>query len=78
MKIWTSVLVAALGTAAMAQTSIYAPARSIKDQNISLRGWGSGTISETDETAFEGAFSLRVSTRNFFQGGMIAFGNPLD
>jgi len=58
--------------------AIYAPVRAIKDQGISVRGWGSGTISETDELAYEGTYSIRVSTRNFFQGGILEFANPVD
>lgn len=74
----------ALGTAALsvallanAQT-IYNPTRSVKDQGMSLKSWGSGTIAETDETAFEGTTSIRVSSRNFFQGGIITFATPVD
>lgn len=59
-------------------TTLYAPVRSIKDQGISVRGWGSGTISETDEMAYEGTYSIRVSTRNFFQGGILSLTNPVD
>lgn len=77
-KFWTSIIVAALGTSAFSQGPIYMPAKTFKDQNITVRGWGSGTIAETDETAFEGTYSVRVSSRNFFQGGLITFGNPVD
>jgi hypothetical protein len=67
-------------TSAFAQKSIelYQPAESTKDQGISLKGWGSGTISQTDETFFVGSYSLRISTRSFFQGGSITFGQPSD
>lgn len=58
--------------------SVYGPVRSIKDQGISVRGWGSGSISETDELAYEGIYSIRVSTRNLFQGGILAFSNSVD
>jgi plastocyanin len=59
---------------------LYAPARSIADQRISVRPWGSGTIAETDEFAPPGAgvTSIRISTRNLFQGGELDFGKPLD
>jgi hypothetical protein len=57
---------------------IWQPNRHVKDQSIALVGWGSGSISEADETAFEGAFSLRVSTHNYFQGGFVKFKNPVD
>ena len=74
----------ALGTAslaaamcALAQT-LYNPTRSVKDQGIGLTSWGSGTIAETDETAFEGTTSIRVSSRNYFQGGIVTFATPLN
>jgi hypothetical protein len=67
------------GSAAAQGTSVfYNPVRTAKDQGIALRGWGSGLISETDEAAYEGTNSLRVSTRNFFQGGVIRFEKPVD
>lgn len=56
---------------------LYTPVRTIRDQGISLRAWGSGTVSETDEQAYEGTNSIRVSTRNFFQGGVIVFTAPV-
>jgi len=63
----------------MAQSAIlYQPARTAKDQGLTIRSWGSGTISETDETAFQGTNSIRVSTHNFFQGGILSFGSPVD
>lgn len=62
---------------ASAQT-IYAPTRTIDEQGIKLSGWGSGTISQTDEMKNEGSYSLRVSTRNYFQGGMIMLTKPVD
>ena len=55
---------------------IYQPNRHAKDQGIKLVPWGSGTIAEADETSFDGAFSLRVSTHNYFQGGFISFDQP--
>ncbi len=67
-------LVAASATA----QSVYQPNRKIAEQNIVLKGWGSGTISETDEQKFEGVYSLCLTTRNFFQGGMINLGSPID
>src|SRR2546423_11522211 len=74
------ILFLACGIAA-AQTipvDLYAPARSIKDQKITLVGWGSGTIAETDGVAFAGTTSIRVSSRNFFQGGTMVLGQPVD
>lgn len=59
-----------------AGTVIYAPTRSTADQGIALKSWGSGTISETDEVIFEGTKSIRVSSRNFFQGGRVIFTEP--
>src|ERR1044072_6398579 len=53
------------------------PQKNIGDQQISLRGWGSGTIAQTDELAFEGTNSIRVSSRNYFQGGIMTFGAPV-
>jgi hypothetical protein len=65
--------------AAMGQGSaVYLPVKSVKDQGITLAGWGSGTIAETDETKFEGAYSLRITTRNLFQGGLIRLSSPAD
>jgi hypothetical protein len=75
----TTLILSTMALAGIASAQfIYAPVRSIKDQGITVRGWGSGTISETDELAYEGSYSIRVSTRNFFQGGIMAFANPVD
>ena len=76
-KLGLIALASAMVGAAHAQ-SIYIPNQPIKDQSVSLKGWGSGTIAETDEVASEGSFSLRVTTRNYFQGGIINFGKPID
>jgi hypothetical protein len=57
---------------------LYTPVRGIADQKISIKGWGSGTGSETDETYYEGAHSIRVSTRNYFQGAQMSYGAPVD
>lgn len=62
----------AMSAFADAQT-IYEPTQSVSAQGISLQGWGSGSIAEADEMAFEGSNSIRVSSRNFFQGGKIKF-----
>lgn len=69
--------VAALGFGQDAKV-LYQPGRTLKDQNITVKSWGSGTISETDEVAYEGTHSIRISTRNFFQGGVIQLGEPVD
>lgn len=77
----TLALVAALGLSlsAIAQglPNLYSPSRSVADQGISLLGWGSGTVAETDEVAFEGTTSIRISTRNYFQGGVLSYANPI-
>lgn len=57
---------------------LYNPTRSVKDQGMILKSWGSGTIAETDETGFEGATSIRVSSRNYFQGGIVNYSTPVD
>lgn len=78
-RIWLALLATAVSGSALAQSAIlYQPARTVKDQGLSIKPWGSGTISETDETAFQGTNSIRVSTHNFFQGGILNFGNPVD
>lgn len=79
-KFWSALFVVGLAGAALAQspTVLYAPVKTIADQQITLRGWGSGAIAETDEMAYEGTKSLRVSSRNFFQGGVVHFGSPVD
>lgn len=55
---------------------IYQPARSVADQGIVLKGWGSGLVGEEDGVAYEGVYSIRVSTRNLFQGGVVQFTKP--
>lgn len=77
-KFWIAMAVVGLAEAATAQTVIYAPVKAVSDQGITLRGWGSGSIAESDELAFEGTHSLRVSSRNFFQGGVVRFATPVD
>lgn len=59
--------------AAQTQTPVYTPTQTLQAQGIALRPWGSGTISETDETAYEGRTSIRVASRNYFQGGSIVY-----
>ena len=69
-----------LGSAAFGQElmTLYNPVRTVKDQGISLRSWGSGTAAETDESSFKGNASIRVSTKNYFQGGLIIYQNGVD
>jgi len=57
---------------------IYTPVKMIADQGLTVKGWGSGTISESDDAAYEGAHSIRFSSRNFFQGGIITLGKSVD
>ena len=81
MKATLLILASALAAVSVAQrasTIIYNPTRTIADQGITVQGWGSGVIAQTDEVAYQGANSLRVSTRNFFQGGLIRFANPVN
>jgi hypothetical protein len=73
----TATLATLASSAAFAQV-IYTPTAALEDQRISLAPWGSGTITETNEMVLEGTTSIRVSSRNFFQGGIIVFGNPVD
>lgn len=71
-----------LGAAIVAQAQsplvLYVPNKSIKDQSLSVRSWGSGFMAETDELAFDGVYSLRVSTRNYFAGGQMSIANPVN
>jgi len=69
---------AAFGQTTSAQRDIWSPHIHIKDQNVVLVPWGSGGISETTETAADGAYSLRISTHNYFQGGFVKFNTPVD
>jgi len=78
-RIWLALLATAVSGSALAQNAIlYQPSRTAKDQGLSIKAWGSGTISETDETAYQGTNSIRVSTHNFFQGGILNFATPID
>lgn len=79
-KLWVTGLATLAAAAAFGQaaTIIYAPVRLIKDQGIDLKSWGSGTASETDELAYEGGHSIRISTRNYFAGGLMQFSKPVN
>jgi hypothetical protein len=79
-KIWLALIASAIAVSAMGQSEkvIYAAVQLVKDQNITLKSWGSGTISETDEIAYSGTHSVRISTRNLFQGGVLALSSPVD
>lgn len=61
-----------------AEVDLYRAVRKISDIGIRVKPWASGTISETDETSFEGGRSLRITSRNFFQGGILDFSKPVD
>ncbi len=69
---------ALLASTALAQERLFEGTRTLGDQSLSTSAWGSGIISATDEAAFNGTLALRVSSRNFFQGGQINFGKPVD
>ncbi|MBX3096280.1 MAG: PKD domain-containing protein [Fimbriimonadaceae bacterium] len=77
---WITTALAALALmgSAIGQQKLYDGTRALGDQSVAVEGWGSGIITETTEAAFEGTASLRVSTRNFFQGGTIKFGNGVN
>lgn len=57
---------------------LYRAGESVKDQAIKLGNWGSGLAKATDETAFEGVESIRITSRNYFQGGQLSLGRPVD
>ena len=78
-----SFLAVALSALASAQGALqsevlYHSGEVIKDQGLMLKNWGSGTISQTDETSYEGAYSIQISTRNYFQGGILDYQSPQD
>jgi len=80
IRILTTAIAAGIAAIASAQvaTGIYTAGRTLKDQGISVSSWGSGQITETDDIAVEGTTSIRISTRNYFQGGIIRFAKPVD
>ncbi len=57
---------------------IYKPTDALGDQKMRLYPWGSGTIAETNELVYDGTRSIRISTRNFYQGGSMLFTVPRD
>ncbi len=73
-----SLAVLSLAAAFALAAELYSPNRAAKDQGMTLKSWGSGTIAETNEAIFEGVGSLRVSSRNFFQGGIVNYETPVD
>ncbi len=62
----------------MSHTDLWSPNRTVKDQNIKLISWGSGSIGQTNDVASDGAYSIRISTHNYFQGGILNFTTPQD
>ncbi len=72
-----SLITAMMSVMAHAQ-ELYQPTRNISDQGISLKGWGNGLIAESTDRAVEGGNSIRISSRNFFQGGVINFEKPIN
>lgn len=76
----TIFLASILGMSTNAQDSktLYRPGLTIANQEISLRSWGSGICSETEEDSFEGTTSIRVTTRNLYQGGILTWMKPVD
>ncbi len=79
----TSLVIAALTAtltfAQMANTgSLYVGEYTITEQKLSLTAWGNGAIAESEDVAFNGTRSIRISSRNFFQGGIIMMQNPVD
>jgi len=77
-KTWLGLILLTGAFTASAQSIIYNPTQTIDSQKISLKPWGSGTIAQTDETAYHGSDSVRISTNNLFQGGILNFGSPID
>lgn len=57
---------------------IYRPTMALPDQRITLKGWGSGTIAEVGDLVYDGTRSIRISSRNYFQGGTLIFSEPRD
>jgi hypothetical protein len=78
MKTLSTLTLAVLASSLALGQVIYTPTIALPDQKITLTPWGSGTIAETNEMALEGTSSIRVSSRNFFQGGIMHFGSPVD
>jgi len=71
-------LIALVSVLAARGQNLYRSVYTIQGEHITLSRWGSGTIAETTETAYEGAHSIRVVSRNFFQGGTLNLDVPVD
>lgn len=59
-------------------TILYRPGVPLAEQSITVKSWGGGICTETDDTAYEGTKSVRVTTKNFYQGGTMLFGKNID
>lgn len=57
---------------------LYRPGVTLKEQGIAVRSWGSGICSETEEASYEGNSSVRIVTKNLFQGGAFVFSKSAD
>ncbi|MES1227540.1 MAG: PKD domain-containing protein [Armatimonadota bacterium] len=60
--------------AAQAQT-LYSGAAA--DKSVSVRSWGGGSVRQTDELGPADPHTIRVSSRNYYQGGLIRFSHPV-
>lgn len=80
LKIPATLALVGYAALSLAQTgpTLYTPVRSLTDQKIKLRSWGSGIITETDDAAFQGSNSIRILSKNFFQGGTLLFQDPVN
>lgn len=75
--LWLLGLISAAATVgAQGLPVLYTPTKALKDQGITASGWGSGVVSETTEAPSEGAYALRITGNNFFQGALIQFNQP--
>ena len=79
-RFWKTAIMASLAATAVPALAqeIYAPTRTAADQGIKLVGWGNGRVAEVEDMAYEGTQSIRFSSRNFFQGGILDFSNPVN
>ncbi|MCB0825757.1 MAG: PKD domain-containing protein [Armatimonadetes bacterium] len=69
-------LLALTGVMGVAQAQfLYQAQRDIADQGIKLVGWGGGLVAQSDDVAWEGSRSIRISSQSFFQGGILNFGS---
>lgn len=57
---------------------IYSSSKPLTEQNLELKRWGGGSIVESGKVVYQGKRALSIESRNYFQGGMLAFPKPLD